>query len=67
MSNFVNLVGMDGNHRAMHVDDIRLLVDDDVSEGLDPRTTVTLVDGTQFGVKGDVTSILKTIESQETW
>lgn len=67
MSDFVNLVGVDGNHRAFHVDDLRLLEDDTVSEAdpIETRSKVTLVDGTQFFVKGDVAEIMKIIDASE--
>lgn len=62
---FIDLVGVDGNHRAFHVDDVRILSDQDHEEGVESRLKVTLCDGTEFMAKGDVASVLKIIEKLE--
>lgn len=59
MKNFVNFVGVDGHNRAVSMDDVRLLEDDN------DHVIITLCDGTQFSVVGTVENILLTQRSHK--
>lgn len=66
MNGFISLTDVDNGTKAMPVSAIRLLEDIVAVEGESiGRTCVTLCDGSQFVVKGDVAGILKQIESTE--